>query len=898
MSQMSPLLWNRLLFQYFDNLYSSFFDRFDFPFLMSTNPQALAAFYRQYVDAQMRTLERLSSAITRDQALRELLTENFVKGVDTLTTQDRMELANKLLARAGGIESGRGALALQALAAFVGGKTAELIDACDAYTMSFLFSSFGRGHSRSEVPADGSSNSGELMNRLGLSESQLLINSIYPGDSLEKLFKGVEGAVDGGGMFQSENEKSDLLLKCPSLLKDVRMRMGRLVEGWGRWLSYGDDEKAEKVNELVETLETLRRSRRIKLFYKLIGLTEIGKCEGGAGSLLKESFLTTLASCLRQALRTDEGFQLQYHHAVRQLAEHTQHEFFYVQGAGLVMDRWLDRQISKYSTTGEGGVGDRVKRLIGESVVLHAELRGSLIGAFREASGGEASGLLLPYGGGLDRRIIDFANKRLGGEEGVDVERFPRSSLNSEAVAAVLGIFADEFRTEKIEETVWVARRKGNFSKNSSTNIIPSPTPINPNQDLVDLLITETVALIPKGVLAFRAPPSRVRNGVYRVGGREMSFMTRGGRLFLAGGEDGTEWLAREYGVPANMLRGIVSKQPAAHIPAPTPSNFHPPNVARGAIALAPTAGLTRRPFDLNDVRLLYRLIRSGYKAKDEYWRGLWTSFCQTEKIPADRQHPKNQSSVSILQKFVELNLAYAVRKEWGRHLLFYRPGEGAGGGPLSEIPEDSGSDDETWTAGSRGDPSGGVFHKTRRCIAHQAGKCHRGAACIYAHSDAELRTGPTFKPPGEQSQSNNLNPFYKTRICFPFIEGNCSKGDACGYAHSQEELAFYLQGGGPVPTPSTRPSGLTRGSFEKRSDSNSRDSANPSPRPTAVNPPDSAVAHAVASALASAEEISKTMPIKEDKPLKRTRSPSPVKVVKSRAPPMKKTSKIDDSDI
>mmetsp|Transcript_63063 Transcript_63063/g.181407 ORF Transcript_63063/g.181407 Transcript_63063/m.181407 type:complete len:609 (+) Transcript_63063:77-1903(+) len=67
------------------------------------------------------------------------------------------------------------------------------------------------------------------------------------------------------------------------------------------------------------------------------------------------------------------------------------------------------------------------------------------------------------------------------------------------------------------------------------------------------------------------------------------------------------------------------------------------------------------------------------------------------------------------------------------------------------------------------------LFEKTRICKFYVKGRCKRGASCMFAHNERELRPQPDF---------------FKTQLCIDhFRHGSCSMGDACNYAHSPEEI-------------------------------------------------------------------------------------------------------------
>lgn len=66
------------------------------------------------------------------------------------------------------------------------------------------------------------------------------------------------------------------------------------------------------------------------------------------------------------------------------------------------------------------------------------------------------------------------------------------------------------------------------------------------------------------------------------------------------------------------------------------------------------------------------------------------------------------------------------------------------------------------------------LFAKTSMCKFHTVGKCKRGDACVFAHSEAELRDLPDFS---------------RTRLCISLIETGSCNDPECKFAHASEEL-------------------------------------------------------------------------------------------------------------
>ncbi|CAE7791331.1 Zfp36l3 [Symbiodinium sp. CCMP2592] len=62
----------------------------------------------------------------------------------------------------------------------------------------------------------------------------------------------------------------------------------------------------------------------------------------------------------------------------------------------------------------------------------------------------------------------------------------------------------------------------------------------------------------------------------------------------------------------------------------------------------------------------------------------------------------------------------------------------------------------------------------TRMCKFAETGRCRRGQACNFAHSEADLRPQPDL---------------YSTRLCAQFSAGGCRYGRRCRFAHGEAEL-------------------------------------------------------------------------------------------------------------
>eukprot|EP00928_Gymnodinium_smaydae_P006826 TRINITY_DN12433_c0_g1_i1.p2 TRINITY_DN12433_c0_g1~~TRINITY_DN12433_c0_g1_i1.p2 ORF type:complete len:116 (-),score=9.70 TRINITY_DN12433_c0_g1_i1:287-583(-) len=65
------------------------------------------------------------------------------------------------------------------------------------------------------------------------------------------------------------------------------------------------------------------------------------------------------------------------------------------------------------------------------------------------------------------------------------------------------------------------------------------------------------------------------------------------------------------------------------------------------------------------------------------------------------------------------------------------------------------------------------IYRRTRKCRFHGIGKCTRGSACNFAHTNEELR--PRL----------NLN---RTKMCPALLKTGSCMVDGCTYAHRDED--------------------------------------------------------------------------------------------------------------
>jgi hypothetical protein len=181
--------------------------------------------------------------------------------------------------------------------------------------------------------------------------------------------------------------------------------------------------------------------------------------------------------------------------------------------------------------------------------------------------------------------------------------------------------------------------------------------------------------------------------------------------------------------------------------------------------------------------RFLQRLVKRGIKAKDTVWRESWEAVCGGGAHSSD---PRNQGK-EILAKFIEQNLAHATKQNWAKDLLYYVDQKNENHSSGLESDDDKQNISTTsFKPPSETHPN----YRTRLCVNFPLGRCTRGAACAYAHGEAELRALASSNP-GVIMQGQ----FYKTRLCNAFLEGRCTRGAACSYAHSEEERLAYAGG-------------------------------------------------------------------------------------------------------
>jgi hypothetical protein len=543
--------------------------------------------------------------------------------------------------------------------------------------------------------------------------------------------------------LSTQEEKSRFLSSCPFLANDIQGILSKCVESLTNWRRNGGD--------LHPILEGIMSTPRVNaLFRQLPGVP-----------VLKERFLVILAIALRSSTEDLE------------IVEEVKKAFFFVPSVGIVMDRWLDKELQKFNA-------DVLKRLKG----LGNELRDWLAKVYVETE----EWVSIPFG--FEEAVLSFIRTHADPES--TFKELP-CVLTTETVCSILRQFPAWFEIVGDTKARLTPAALAHLAEpivaekfNPQPLAQPSAASIGPD-DLVDVLLKELLSRLPQHAFLKRPYPAKVQPGVYRFGTREVTFHTKGGRLhvFRVGGyvseSDAIDFLSREFSVPSDRLRAINA----------------PGDAKKPGLGLAGT----RRPMEWDNEKLLVRLVRRGLRSKDLLWRRGWESLCSLEG--ADYSSPATVPK-PVLQKFLEQNMAHAVRQDWARDLLYYEDKKG---------PQDSDSDDAagivrpvTKTIDLPSAPPGMIIrpptqppeahpnYKTRLCINFPLGRCTRGATCAYAHGESELRGGGSTISPGSAVMTQHQ--YYKTRMCQAFLEGRCSRGVACNYAHSEAERSAYASQG------------------------------------------------------------------------------------------------------
>ena len=550
----------------------------------------------------------------------------------------------------------------------------------------------------------------------------------------------------------TDYEKSHLLSACPLLSKDLEFLMARTVSEIADWCR--DPDRVTSDLELILTV--LANTPRINLFKQVANIAP-----------LKEQFLVTLAVGLRTALAMEPE-------ELGPIVEAVQQIFFFVPSIGVVMDRWLDKEIKKYNKD----LDKRVRQYLSSTGQLGQDaLRTALRSGFPSSDE-----VWVPIPSSIEAAIGDFIESysdeepkfrqlpcAMTAEVAGGILRFFPTWFDVAGDKARLTPFAASIAVDSARKSVVEAPKQAQVSVSEST---PS------GDDLVDILLREILNKLPQHAFLSRSAPVKIQTGVYRFGTREVTFHTKAGKLLVyrVGGyiseSDAIDFIAREYNVAAEKLGSLVS----------------------GSVIAVPSESV-RRPMEWENQEFLSRVVRLGLRARDPVWREGWEAFARLEGLQENMRDPKDQP-VEVLAKFLEQNIAHATRQDWAKDLLYFTDKKVN----IDSDNEDLGLDEgiSRRPVGIPGrpvslpsPPSSHPNFKTRLCVNFPLGKCTRGAACAYAHGDADLR-GPPGSAPGPSPQAQQ---FYKTRICHAFMEGRCTRGAACSYAHSEAERMAHAHG-------------------------------------------------------------------------------------------------------
>jgi hypothetical protein len=540
--------------------------------------------------------------------------------------------------------------------------------------------------------------------------------------------------------LSNQDEKVRFLSACQFVASDIESMLAAAIESISTWCRQG---QTRDVNELTPVLSSILEAPRVvALFRQLPGV-----------ALLKERFLVVLAMGLRSAGDSE-------------LVESAKKAFFFVPSVGIVMDRWLDKEIQKFNT-------DVLRRVSGSK----NELRDSLATAFSDKT---EEWVDIPFG--FEEAILSFI--RTWADPESNFKELP-CALTGETVCTILRQFSQWFEIVSESKSRLTPAGLSLVARPATGASFTAPAAqTNIPDDLVDVLLKEILNRLPQHAFLSRPYPAKVQPGVYRFGTREVTFHTKAGKLYVfrVGGyiseSDAMDFISREFSVPMDKLRSGPQTVP---VPSAGPIGSTGRMSATGPI----TTGM-RRPMEWDNDKLLVRLVRRGLRARDQIWRQGWELLFTGPPRAAPRD---------VLQKFLEQHMAHAVRQSWARDLLYYEDknhelGDSSEGEEIAQV--DARPSGLTRPAISQ-PPEAHPNFKTRLCINWPLGRCTRGSACAYAHGEAELRAGPAGTmnaAPASQHQ------YYKTRLCQAFMEGRCARGVACNYAHSDEERqAFAGQG-------------------------------------------------------------------------------------------------------
>lgn len=83
--------------------------------------------------------------------------------------------------------------------------------------------------------------------------------------------------------------------------------------------------------------------------------------------------------------------------------------------------------------------------------------------------------------------------------------------------------------------------------------------------------------------------------------------------------------------------------------------------------------------------------------------------------------------------------------------------------------------------------------YKKVLCKYYALGTCTKGGSCTYAHGEEELAGVDQCGVDVVEEVFQPLTQVrgFKTQLCKFYVEGRCTKGEACTYAHSEDELHY-----------------------------------------------------------------------------------------------------------
>ena len=664
------------------------------------------SFFRSFWNlllSQVRDMENCD----QDKLLTDLFSTTFFKASELVSEESRMEFAESLQKS---VEiSPLSRINRACLLVLVGWLRGTL----DLFESDFI-----------QAAVDSSSSLDESIELLGSGPVGKVVQNLITPEGRLGLIRSIETTIVP--QLASQDDKSRFLAACQFVASDIESILSDSTEIIAAWCRQGPSANPDEIIPILSRI--IDSPRVVSLFRQLPGV-----------ALLKERFLVTLAMGLRSAGSSE-------------LVEQTKKAFFFVPSVGIVMDRWLDKEIQKFNA-------DVLNRVSGGKEALKTALSSAFLAGEEWAP--------IPFG--FEEPILSYIRTYANPES--NFKELP-CALTRETVCLILRQFGHWFEIVSDTKARLTPAALGGQNK-------PVVGPPVSAEDLVDVLLKEILNKLPDSVFANRPYPTKVQTGVYRFGNREVTFHTRAGKLFVfrVGGyiseSDALEFVAREYSVPIDKLK-------AQRVDSLVPSASSVPVKS----ASSGTAGM-RRPMEWDNTKLLIRLVRRGLRARDPIWRQGWESM--------DFRGPPRGAPKEVLQKFLEQNMAHAVRQSWARDLLYFEDKK-AELGESSDID----SDHQAPTARPTGmthqqPPETHPNYKTRLCVNFPMGRCTRGATCAYAHGEAELRAGAGGTvAPAQPSQHQ----FYKTRLCQAFMEGRCTRGVACNYAHSEDERqAFAGQG-------------------------------------------------------------------------------------------------------